>query len=71
MLDQNSVGLIASQLGYTLPNRVLRNAQGKYYIGTFSEVHCNISRESQEYWDKAYQAEDALAKGTWTQRRHP
>ena len=57
MLDKNSVGFLASKAGYTLPNRVLRNGQGKYYIGTFSDVHCNISRESQEYWDKAYQAD--------------
>ena len=71
MLDKNSVGFLASKAGYTLPNRVLRNGQGKYYIGTFCDVHCNISRESQEYWDKAYQAENALNTGKWTQRQHP
>lgn len=71
VLQKDSNGYLASKAGEQLPIRVLRNANGAYYIGTFSELRGPFTRESQQYWDRAYQAEEALAKGTWTQRQHP
>ena len=67
---KDSNGQLALQQGRELPLRVLTNPNGKYYIGTFSEVHGPFTRESREYWDRAYKAEEALANGTWTQRQH-
>lgn len=70
MLQKDSNGMLALKQGKQLPLRVLTNSSGKYYIGTFNELHGPFTRESREYWDRAYQAEEALEKGTWTQRQH-
>ena len=59
-------GILAAAAGYTLPLEILKSTRG-YYIGT----QCSagpVSRESEEYFKKHDQAEQALKNGTWTQR---
>ena len=63
-------GVLATRAGFDLPIRVLSSCAG-YYIGTFSDTHGKISRESREYYPTQRLAEEAFRKGTWTQRRHP
>lgn len=60
-------GVIAKQYGYDLELEVLRSARG-YYLGTSTIETYSVSRESVEYWDTKAQAEQAMAKGHWTQR---
>lgn len=69
IINHDVRGVLAARSGFLLPIRVLSSRAG-YYIGTFSDNHGVISRESQ-YFDKRIDAEKALRKGTWTQRRHP
>ena len=69
VINTNVKGVLAARFGYDLPIRVLSSRAG-YYIGTFSETHGVVSRESQ-YFDKRIDAEEAFRKGTWTQRRNP
>lgn len=59
-------GILAAAAGYTLPLEILKSTRG-YYIGT----QCSeglMSRESEEYFKKHDQAEQALKNGTWRQR---
>ena len=70
VINTNVKGVLAASFGYDLPIRVLSSRAG-YYIGTFSETHGQISRESREYYPTQLQAEEAFRKGTWTQRRNP
>ena len=69
IINKEVKGIIAARFGHDLPVRILSSNAG-YYIGTFSETHGPISRESQ-YFDKRIDAEEAFRKGTWTQRRNP
>lgn len=59
-------GFMAEQYGELLPLQVYCSAAG-FYIGTYSE-RGPFTRESEEYWRKEDQAEQALATGKWTQR---
>lgn len=52
-----------------LPLQVMKTNAG-YYIGTAGEDG-PCSRESLEYWRHQSDADDALEKGTWTQRDEP
>ena len=70
VINTNVKGVLASRAGFDLPIRVLSSNAG-YYIGTFSETHGPVSRESQQYYPTQQLAEEAFRKGTWTQRRHP
>ena len=70
VINTNVKGVLAARFGYDLPIRVLSSRAG-YYIGTFSETHGVVSRESLEYYPTQLQAEEAFRKGTWTQRRNP
>ena len=70
IINTNVKGVLAARFGYDLPIRVLHSRAG-YYIGTFSDTHGKISRESREYYTTQRLAEEAFRKGTWTQRRHP
>lgn len=69
IINTNVKGVLAARFGYDLPIRVLSSRAG-YYIGTFSETHGVISRESQ-YFDKQIDAEKALRNQSWIQRKHP
>ncbi|MBZ9559093.1 MULTISPECIES: hypothetical protein [unclassified Modicisalibacter] len=67
-IPTTTVGLLAHRdLGMQLPLCTLKSAAG-YYIGTVHEEYGPVSRESEEYFSTAEQAEDALASGRWTQR---
>ena len=70
VINTNVKGVLASRAGFDLPIRVLSSRAG-YYIGTFSETHRPVSRESQQYYPTQQLAEEAFRKGTWTQRRNP
>ena len=70
IINTNVKGVLAARFGYDLPIRVLHSRAG-YYIGTFSETHGAVSRESKECYPTQQLAEEAFRKGTWTQRRHP
>jgi len=70
VINTNVKGVLAARAGFDLPIRVLSSRAG-YYVGTFSDTHGPVSRESQEYYPTQLQAEEAFRKGTWTQRRHP
>ena len=52
--------------GKHFPLQVLRSNAG-YYIGTIDEDGFPLSRESKEYFRKQAEADQALAKGIWTQ----
>ena len=69
VINTNVKGVLAARFGYDLPIRVLSSRAG-YYIGTFSETHGPVSRESQ-YFDKQIDAEKALRNQSWIQRKHP
>lgn len=47
IINTNVKGVLAARAGFDLPIRVLSSRAG-YYIGTFSETHGQISRESQQ-----------------------
>ena len=70
VINPNVKGVLAARFGYDLPIRVLSSRAG-YYIGTFSETHGVVSKESVEYYPTQQLAEEAFRKGTWTQRRNP
>lgn len=70
IINHDVRGVLAARFGYLLPIRILSSNRG-YYVGTFSETHGAISRESVEYYPTQRLAEEAFRKGTWTQRRHP
>ena len=70
VINTNVKGVLAARFGYDLPIRVLSSRAG-YYIGTFSETHGAVSKESVEYYPTQRLAEEAFRKGTWTQRRNP
>lgn len=70
IINHDIRGVLAARSGFLLPIRVLSSRAG-YYIGTFSDNHGQISRESNEYFPTQRLAEEAFRKGTWTQRRHP
>ncbi|MDR0578698.1 MAG: hypothetical protein LBI87_14500 [Candidatus Accumulibacter sp.] len=53
--------------GRQLPLVVLRSAAG-YYLGTWDDEG-PFTRESQEYFSNEQAAQDALARGDWTQRQ--
>ena len=69
VINTNVKGVLAARAGFDLPIRVLSSCAG-YYIGTFSETHGVVSRESQ-YFDKQIDAEKALRNQSWIQRKHP
>ena len=58
VINTNVKGVLASRAGFDLPIRVLSSNAG-YYVGTFSETHGPVSRESQ-YFDKRIDAEEAF-----------
>lgn len=60
------VGKLAASCGFNLPLQVMQSAAG-FYLGT-SEFGMPFSRESEQYWPSQEEAEDALEKGTWTQK---
>lgn len=67
---QNQTGYLAKLNGKDLSLSVLQSARG-FYLGTVDEDG-PFTRESEEYWSKATQAEAALrepAGRLWTQRR--
>lgn len=70
VINTNVKGVLAARAGFDLPIRVLSSRAG-YYIGTFSETHGVVSRESREYYPTQQLAEEAFRKGTWTQRLNP
>lgn len=83
MIIQKNNGLIAEKyLNMQLPLQVLGSKAG-FYIGTFLELDLTLemdempdffgpaSRESEEYFSTAEEAQDALDKGLWTQRTEP
>ena len=70
IINTHVKGILATRAGFDLPIRVLSSRAG-YYIGTFSETHGVVSKESVEYYPTQQLAEEAFRKGTWTQRRHP
>lgn len=83
MIIQKNNGLIAEKyLDMQLPLQVLGSKAG-FYIGTFLELDLTLemdempdffgpaSRESEEYFSTAEEAQDALDKGLWTQRTEP
>ncbi len=70
IINTHVKGILATRVGFDLPIRVLSSRAG-YYIGTFSETHGAVSRESKECYPTQQLAEEAFRKGTWTQRRHP
>lgn len=70
IINPDQKGVLASRFGYDLPVRVLSSNAG-YYIGTFSETHGVVSRESKEYYPTQRAAEEAFRKGKWTQRLRP
>ena len=70
IINTDVKGVLATRAGFDLPIRVLSSNAG-YYIGTFSETHGAVSRESKECYPTQQLAEEAFRKGTWTQRRHP
>ncbi|MGJ0580791.1 hypothetical protein ACR71G_22830 [Xenorhabdus bovienii] len=62
------IGVLALQYCHKqLPLTVLRSRAG-FYIGTLDEGEPR-SRESVEYFAHCEQAEFALKKGCWTQRK--
>ncbi|WP_288132415.1 hypothetical protein [Accumulibacter sp.] len=63
------LGKIALAAGKSFPVSVCCSRQG-YYLGTMSDEG-PFSRESVEYWNSRTDAERALARGAWTQRREP
>ena len=69
MSNQVQYGKLAAPIG-RFPVEVLRSAAG-YYIGTRDGEGAPVSRESLEYYATYEAAEQALQKGTWTQRQHP
>ena len=69
VINTNVKGVLASRAGFDLPIRVLSSNAG-YYVGTFSETHGPVSRESQ-YFDKRIDAEEAFRNQNWIQRKHP
>lgn len=58
-------------MGQRLPLQVMQSARG-FYLGTANESG-PVSRESEEYWLSAEEAEGALKAGrcAWTQRDEP
>ena len=83
MTTQIANGLIAEKfLDVQLPLQVLGSKAG-FYIGTFLELDLTlemdempeffgpVSRESEEYFSTAEEAQAALDKGLWTQRTEP
>lgn len=70
IINTSVKGILAARFGYDLPIRVLSSRAG-YYIGTFSETHGPVSKESVEYYPTQRLAEEAFRKGIWTQRKHP
>ena len=70
IINPDQKGVLASRFGHELPVRVLSSNAG-YYIGTFSESHGVVSRESVEYFPTQRAAEEAFRQGKWTQRNRP
>ncbi len=60
-------GKLAWMTGLRLPLVVLKGCEGRFYIGTTTEL-CAVSQESVEAWADAKLALDALESGDWTQR---
>ncbi|AUX71567.1 hypothetical protein [Erwinia pyrifoliae] len=60
-------GFLAAENGYQLPVEVLSSGRG-FYIGTANEQG-PVSRESAEYYKTRRQADIALEKRQWTQRK--
>jgi len=80
MTTQIANGQLAEKfLDVQLPLQVLGSKAG-FYIGTFLELDLTldvdempeffgpVSRESEEYFSSAEEAQDALDKGLWTQK---
>lgn len=61
--------LAAQYCNKQLPVQVCESASG-YYIGTL-DAGMPCSRESNEYFRKVHDAEEALLNGTWTQKEYP
>lgn len=83
MTTQIANGQIAEKfLDMQLPLQILGSKAG-FYIGTFLELDLTLemdempdffgpaSRESEEYFSTAEEAQAALDKGLWTQRTEP
>ncbi len=62
------LGRIAQAYGKTLEVRIIKSAAG-YYIGTLHPDYGPVSRESEEYFAVFEDAERALLRGAWTQRK--
>jgi hypothetical protein len=65
-----AIGALAEAAGKVFPLEVLKSGAG-YYIGTLDTDGMPFSRESFEYWSQASDAETALQRGLWRQRREP
>ena len=57
-------GLLAKAAGMNLPVEVLSSVRG-FFLGTSTESG-PFSRESEEYWRRSSDAQEALASGNWT-----
>lgn len=64
---RKAIGQVAYAYGSCLTVEVLENEEG-FYIGT-REDDLPFSRESVESYPSRAEAERALNRGTWTQRR--
>ncbi len=67
MSSRRIFGLIAQSFGAALPVEIIGGDRG-FYIGT-REDDLPFSRESEEYFPTQALAQQALARGAWTQRR--
>ncbi|MBK0035155.1 hypothetical protein IBT47_22975 [Erwinia sp. S43] len=65
-------GFLAQKyLNVVLPLEVMQSGRG-YYIGTADqESGAPATRESNEYFRKKIDAENALKANLWTQKEHP
>jgi hypothetical protein len=61
--------ILDTRTGTRLPIILMKSAAG-FYLGTRTGKGEPYSRESEEYFGTRHGAEQALARGTWTARRH-
>ena len=61
--------ILDTRTGKRLPIIVMESVAG-FYLGTRTAKGEPYSRESEEYFGTRHGAEQALARGTWTARRH-
>lgn len=69
VIDSRKFGLLAFTFaGQMLPLKVLRSAAG-WYLGTVGPSGEPFSRESEGYYVTANEAQSALVRGNWKQKR--